>query len=120
MLIPEDLTVKELKTECLRHTNCGTCKYEDSCAGEDPSKLKINQNYPDFTEQEIGILNFYYERGFNKVWFNTNTFCIIFEAGQNYTIFFPSFLMSTIAKNYKHENKFDIKQYLDWYESNHN
>ena len=116
MLIPEDLTVKELKVECLRHTICDTCKYEDSCAATDPSRMKIDQNYPKFTGQEIGVIKFYYEREYKKIWCSDSS--IVFEDGGS-SLEIPMFLMPHFLKENNYENKFDIQQYLDWYESNH-
>jgi MoaA/NifB/PqqE/SkfB family radical SAM enzyme len=49
MLIPKDLTVRELKEECENVKSiCKDCKYNGACNGFGVYALKIDSEYPNF------------------------------------------------------------------------
>ena len=112
MLIPKDLTVRELKEECENVKSiCKDCKYNGACNGFGDYALKIDSEYPNFTKQEIDIIKFYNNRGYKRIWVFENRNSIVFDDGGS-SIEIPMFLMPHFLKENNFYHKFDIEKYF--------
>lgn len=131
MLIPDNLTVKELSNECKKNDSCQSCVYQESCFAEPPSRYRFSstnhENYSKFTKQErdIVLLNkefdkCFYNKNYNSLvcYFNQDT--VRADEGNINSLGIPAYITPNIAECYNSaENSLDIQDFVEWYESNH-